>query len=176
MSDVVIERTAAELRAAFDASFAEPAVLEREGRIDVLAIQIVGEPFALRVDEISWVLRCPPLEPVPSRNVACRGLVGIRGTVVAVYSLATLVGGHSESNPSGWIVVCGGDRSAALLFDELSSYERVDESCIVRAESSTTGRVARDIVRIHGVDRTFLSIPSLLTSIRRIASTQSDEA
>lgn len=167
--------TAAELRATFDESFTRAVDLVTEPHDELLAIRAGHAEVALRIRETAGIIRCPTLTAMPSRNRALAGLAGVRGTLVAVYSLAELVGDEPGSSRQGWIVLCAGDRSAGLLFDDVVGYERVPASAIHRADEPALGERAGAIVRIGGLPRPLIGIPGLLESIHRTARTSADK-
>ncbi len=88
-----LESRAAELRRAFDETFAAPPQTHDAALEQMLAITIQGERYAIRVSGISG-LAVPKgkVLPVPSSVPELLGLTGIRGTVVPVFSLAWLLG------------------------------------------------------------------------------------
>jgi chemotaxis signal transduction protein len=155
--------SAAQLRREFDAAFAQPIASEPQAREDLLLIRADGHELVLRTSEIAGIQQCPPLTSLPSTHSALCGLVGVRGTLVAVYGIATLLGGSTPAKGSGWIVMCREDRSAALLFDELVGHASVPREAIHTALASDGGG---ELVDLDGVHRAVLSVPALLARIR----------
>jgi chemotaxis signal transduction protein len=155
-------QTAAALAREFDASFARAAELEPSGGEQLIAIGAGNLSLAVRTREIAAVMRCPPLAAVPGRNPALCGLAGVRGSVVAVYAIAALVG-DSGAGPAagGWIALCAADRSAALLFDTLDGYARLPK--LFESEIA-------ELVRIDGASRAVIRIAELLETIGRSAN------
>jgi chemotaxis signal transduction protein len=155
--------SAAQLRHEFDEAFARPIERHVQAREDLLLIRADGQELVLRTAEIAGILQCPPPTSLPSTHSSLRGLVGVRGTLVAVYGIATLLGGSAPTKGSGWIVLCREDRSAALLFDELVGHASVPREAIHAALVSDG---AGELVEIDGVHRAVLSVPALLARIR----------
>ncbi|HMJ13404.1 MAG TPA: chemotaxis protein CheW, partial [Polyangiaceae bacterium] len=88
-----LEAVRAELRRAFDQGFREPAaasqVAEHE---DMLAIQVGGDAYALRLAEVMGLHSALHLTKVPSAIPEFLGLLGVRGLLAAVYDLGPLLG------------------------------------------------------------------------------------
>jgi chemotaxis signal transduction protein len=154
--------SAAQLRRAFDDAFARPLVSETQAREDLLLIRADGHELVLRTAEIAGIQPCPPPTSLPSMHPALCGLVGVRGTLVAVYAIATLLGSSAPTKGGGWIVLCRDDRSAALSFDELVGHASVPREAIHAALASEGG----ELVDVDGVHRAVLSVPALLARIR----------
>ena len=87
-----IAERAAELRHAFDHSFAEPAGLGRGFREALLAVRVDTQPFAIRLSEISGLFADKKITPVPGSEATLRGIAGFRGAIVPVYDLQILLG------------------------------------------------------------------------------------
>lgn len=160
----------AQLRAEFDQSFARKTVTAAQGQQDLLAVRADNMHLALRATQTAAVLRCPALTALPSSNAALCGLAGVRGTLVAVYSLAELVGGKRGSVANRWLALCAADLSVALLFDELVGYARVESHDILatqKGKAQVAG--AGQLARFGGAQRPLLHIPELLETIYRSA-------
>jgi len=165
-------QSAARLREAFDASFAVPFSPADDGTLDLLLARVASEIVAIPARETAGIRRCPPLTLLPSGNPALCGIAGVRGTLVAVYSLASLANLGPAPSSGGWIVACAGDPSAALLFEALVGHARVGNHAI-KAPSTTTGEHGRavtgEVVQIEGVTRSLLRVPPLLETLRQTA-------
>ena len=92
--------------------------------------------------------------------------MGVRGTLVAVYAIATLLGGSTSSKGGGWIVLCRQDRSAALSFDDLVGHASVPREAIHAALAPNGGG---ELVDVEGVHRAVLRVPALLARIHGTA-------
>jgi len=88
----------AEMRRQFDESFARPRPHHLPAGESMLAIVVRGEPFAVRLAETAGLAALEgKILPVPSEAKELLGLIGHRGTVVPVFSLAALLGYSSGS-------------------------------------------------------------------------------
>jgi chemotaxis signal transduction protein len=130
--------SAQELRESFDASFAKEVVEATADREDLLLVRDGMAELAMRVREIAAVEKCPELTSLPSSRPALLGLAGIRGHLAAIYSLGALVGSGGASARGGLVVLCAGDRSVGLRFDEMLAYVRVDRKELGAASAAAT--------------------------------------
>jgi purine-binding chemotaxis protein CheW len=165
MNERASVRTVAQLRESFDESFSKAAVSEYEGREDLLVIRAASRQLAIRTGEIGGIMHCPVLTPLPSARPALRGLAGVRGVLVAVYSMAALIGESPSSESNGWIVLAAVDRTVAFLFEELVGYERVRSSEVHTADRTRQDSSSTEAVQIAGFNRTVISIGGLLETI-----------
>jgi purine-binding chemotaxis protein CheW len=162
----------AQLREEFDASFSRPVVLEREVREGMLAIRAGQDALAIRTGEIAGIMRCPPVTPLPSEAVALCGVVGVRGRLVAAYSISGLLGMEVHAADGGWIVLPEADSTVALLFEELEGYEPVAVEGIYSSETAFENVSLKEVVRIKGSSRAVIRVPELLEAIHRSTRTR----
>lgn len=147
-----IDERAAALRRAFDETFAAAPHEAATPTDAFLAVRVAGDPFAIRLSEIALIAATPRIVAVPSRNPAALGVAGLRGSLVAVYSLARLLGYDGGRASHRWIAVAAGVDAVALAFDEIDAF--------VRAPRDAGG--AFDDA---GVTRAVVDVASLVTSI-----------
>jgi purine-binding chemotaxis protein CheW len=160
---------AAQLRRAFDATFAaRPAAPEPE--VELLAITVGGEPLAVRVGDLAAVHRLGRVQPLPGAPAELSGLVGIRGRVVPVYDLASLLG-RSARNASRWLVLVGAP-VAGLAFEALDRQERIAERNVVASASGE--RFVRHVATLESGVRAILDLPAVWEEIRRRAASSGD--
>jgi purine-binding chemotaxis protein CheW len=169
MKNELLERAKA-LRTAFDDAFTRPA-LHRQGDavVDLLAITVAGTPYALRLDEVSGVASDRKLIPVPSPVDELLGVVSLRGEVVPVYALATLLG-HARGGATRWLAVCTeGELHAALAFDSLDGHLRAPREVLheIGAGSEAAHDHVRTVAHLDGAARAVISVPSLFAAIRK---------
>ena len=143
------------LRRAFDQTFAEPRSEATRALVDFLAIRIHGDPLAIRLEEVSLVLSSPTVVRAPSRAEAFLGLAGLRGEVIPIFSLATLLG-YPEGSSEGWLVVARDQEPVGFAFAELEGHQRVEQSAIrtareseSRSEASTEVADGRPVIALH---------------------------
>jgi chemotaxis signal transduction protein len=165
-----LERRLAELRRAFDASFEEPARTQEIEHEDMLAIQIDGGRFAVRVGELAGVHACRKIVPLPGAQVGLLGLVGIRGRLVAAYRLADLIGPGSSDGRPRWLLICRPDNQLGLAIEGLDAYLRIPKADVHPVQGDETlGEHVIDVIRHGGVARGVLSVRSILGAITRRA-------
>lgn len=171
-SEGLQERLAA-LRRSFDESFAAPSAADEVAPEDMLAIDVGGGRFAVRVSELGGVHACRRIVPLPGAPPGLAGLCGIRGRLVAAYRLSDIIaeGTRDQQDRPRWLLVCAGDSQVGLLIEGLSAYVRAAASDLYPARSGEiVSEHVRELVVHDGAPRGVLSIPSVLTAILRRAS------
>ena len=73
-----VESKAAELRQAFDLSFALPPPQELVEVEDLLTIRVAGDPYAIRLRDIAGMVAGRKVVPVPAVTPDLLGLAGSR--------------------------------------------------------------------------------------------------
>lgn len=157
--------TAEAIRRAFDEAFAAPPRVRDRDSESLLAIRVAGEPFAIRVREIAGLVPPRKVVPLPTRLPELLGLAGIRGEIVPVYSLATLLGYRPTDGGARRLVLCGSKRPIALAFEALEGHLSVSPSDLYAAE--TPREHIRVVARAGAAVRPVVDLPSVLESIQR---------
>ena len=164
-----IASNAAELRNAFDRARAIPfsagAVEQVEG---LLSIRVSGNPYAIRVSEISGLANDRKVVAFPSSIPELLGVAGIRGGLVSVYSLAALLGYSREADQARWLVLCGVEEPVGLAFSAFEGYLLVPLTQVYAAGQRDAARAQVKHV-LHAADLVcaIVSIPDILESIKR---------
>ena len=149
----------------FDESFALPARGLAADRIELLAIQLGGDPHAIRLAEIDGLFADRRITPVPGPVPELCGLASLRGALVPVYDLRLLLGYTPGGPPPRWLVLAAA-APVGLAFDQLDRHAMAAPEDIV-AEPAGAGGAARQVVRVQGgTGATLLHLPSLLKEIR----------
>src|SRR5258708_35401527 len=104
MSNIsTLDNVAAGLRDTFDRSYTlRPASAGIEQTENLLVIRMAGDPYALRVGEISGLTNTNQIVPLPGRIPELLGIAGIPGGLISVYSLPTLLGYAGLPHQSPW--------------------------------------------------------------------------
>jgi chemotaxis signal transduction protein len=154
-----MERLSAdELRAEFDASFARRASHRDESHVDLLVVQAGSKQLALRVEQIRGVHKCPPIVALPDAAPSVLGIGAIRGKLIALSSLAFLVGEPTGKAPEDpWVALCGDSRG--LVFDRLLRCVRAPATAL-----RSSGPGSPELVEIEGMRWSVADVPSLLVS------------
>jgi chemotaxis signal transduction protein len=158
-----------DLRKAFDQSFAEapdPGATQTE---DFLAIRVAGDPYALRLKELSGLTSARAIVPLPSRRADLLGVSGVRGSLVSVYSMAALLGYGSIAAPTPWLALCRADNLVAFAFELLDGFhrvartdlygaDRVDPSAAGVVDASCLIRIGKTIHRVVDLRRAMAAL------------------
>jgi purine-binding chemotaxis protein CheW len=162
---------AAELRDAFDASFAAPMRADPVAHEVLLAIRVGTERCALRLAEIAGLFADRDVTPVPGRNAALLGVAGCRGVLVPVYSLRHLLG--QDSAPLlRWFVLAAA-APIALAFDVFEGHVRAAAGAIVPRQSGHGGTAGEIVPTPDGL-RSVLHLSAVIAMLS--AKTRPDAA
>ncbi len=160
-----LDDRAAELRRAFDRSFAERTRFGATPTEDFLAIRIASNSYAIRCSEISGLIADKKITRVPSRAATLYGMGGFCGAVMPVYSLAALLGHPMAATPR-WIVIASA-LPVALAFEALDGNRRISREDIVACTADERAReYVHDFMRERDRVRAILHLPSILDTIR----------
>jgi len=162
---------AAELRRAFDRTFAEGATTAGVEVADLLVVKVGGDPYAIRVGEIAGLHADVSVTPLPSPLAELLGIAFLRGAIVPIYDLRVLLG-YPAGAPPRWLVFHGASKRVGFAFDELEGHRRAAQDAITPV--GTTARPGRrhvsHVVAIDDVVRPILHLPSALEQIEARAS------
>jgi purine-binding chemotaxis protein CheW len=159
------------LRQSFDESFAAPPPPHKTAGKVLLAIRTAGVQLAIRLEELAGVHPCRKIIPLPDKAGGLLGLAGLRGNLLAVYDLATLLGSPSAETRLRWLLVTAVDPHAALAIETLEAYIEAAETEIsaVRVHDAQHEHV-QELVQHQGIARGVVSIPSLMDAVHRHAA------
>jgi chemotaxis signal transduction protein len=161
-----------DLRRTFDQAFAATPPGTPLETLDLLAIRIGGDPYALKVSELTGLVWSKKIVSLPSSRAELVGIAGIRGSLVSVYSLAVLLGyGSGPSSSVRWLALSGGPDPIALAFEELEGFLRVNVTDLYRSEhvADTTPHVA-EFARVGQITRLIVETRSALSALRRTSN------
>lgn len=144
---VGLEERLLSFRRAFDQAFAVAPTATVEVYEDLLAVRVAGDPYALRVREITGLVASRKIVSLPSRRPELLGVAGIRGSLVAVYSLAALLGYGVESKPPAWLALPA-DEPIGLGFEEFEGFFRVRSRDVQAGEVVVMANQSRRVVDI----------------------------
>lgn len=165
----LIDTRISELRDAFDQTFAIPAASQAAEQMEsLLSIRLAGDPYAIKVNEISGLVNNRKTVAFPSRVPESLGVAGIRGGLVPVYSLPALLGYSQDAGQPRWLALCGSEDLVCLAFSDFEGYLRVPLAQLYAAEQKDETRArAKHVLRMADVVRVVVSIPYLLEMIKR---------
>ncbi len=97
----------------------------------LVAFHLDDTAFGFDIGRVQEILQMVEITPVPDAPVQVRGAVNVRGTVVPIVDLRTVLGlpdrPYDTSTPI--ILVEGGGRVVGLTVDDVSDVLTVDEDC-----------------------------------------------
>ncbi|MBI2221349.1 MAG: chemotaxis protein CheW [Acidobacteria bacterium] len=162
--------SAGELQQTFDRTFAEAPRADATPQEDLLAITIGGDPYAMRLSEVAGLYPDRRITWLPGSVPALLGLVGLRGALLPVYDLRTLLG-YPKAATRRWLAVMA-DGQVALGFEQFDNHLRVPRSAIAETGTgSATGRPqpVREVAHTDGLVRPIIHLPSVLEAIAVMA-------
>lgn len=159
-----LQNKAAELRNAFDRTFAAAAVRADTALFDdFLAIRLRDDPHVLRLDCVARLLPLRSLTRFPSATPHWLGLAGVAGDVVPVYDMGLLLG-YPAGAMLRWMAVC---RAApvALAFDVFEGQFRHQRE----ADSPGEGSPGGEVLRTAGQVRPVVPVDEVIETIKSLA-------
>jgi chemotaxis signal transduction protein len=155
-----------ELRDAFDHSFAEPLPPGPPLLVDLLAIRVGAEPYALRLGEVAGLYADRKITPVPGGTPALLGIAGFRGVIVPVYDLQLLLGDPAVETVR-WLAMAA-EETVAFAFAAQEGQLRVAPETIVLQQSDDPSRPhVREFVRLADSVCPVIDLSSVLEAVRR---------
>jgi len=130
-----ISPRARELGREFDRSFSLPPSIDTTAKIELLAIRVGANPFALRLSDVAGIYADKKITRVAGAAPAMLGIAGFRGAIAPIYDLARLMG-QPQSQAPRWLVVArtepigiafdGFDGQLRLVADAIKSQQSAD--------------------------------------------------
>lgn len=118
----VLER----LRREFDHSFSRPRSGEVRKTEWVVVLGLGGGRVAVRIDQLGAIHSGRKVVQVPSENAALVGLAGVRGRVVPVFDLASLLGLGRSPPQWRWLAVASLSVPAGFSFERLELQAEIE--------------------------------------------------
>ncbi|MDO9015978.1 MAG: chemotaxis protein CheW [Deltaproteobacteria bacterium] len=167
---------AAELRRAFDRSFAEAPAAGGAAPESVLAVRICDDPYAFRAAEVVALHRDLTVSPyVAGVARALLGLAVFRGVPVPVYDLGELFGAPPGAAPR-WAVLARAPSLVALAFERFEAHALVGPEHLVAAPpGARAGALVRGGVIVGGALRPLVHVASVVDAIGRRARPPGEE-
>jgi purine-binding chemotaxis protein CheW len=156
------------LRTEFDSVFALPPLVELEQGVDLLAIAVGDDPYALRLSELAGLYVDKPVTPLPAAPAGVRGLAGFRGAVVVVYDVAALLGAPMAV-ACRWIVATAANPAVALAFGRFDGHVQARPDQIAVARDAGADTPWREVLDAGETIRPIVSISTVLDRIERPA-------
>lgn len=157
---------AADLRRAFDRSFAEAAGAAAVEVEDLLAIRVGGDPCALRLAEVRGLFADRRVVGLPKARPGLLGLAGLRGSLVPVYDLGALLGYPPAAAPR-WLVLAAA-APIGLAFEAFEGHLRLARGALVEGGGEAgRRRHAREVARTPDRPRPIVDVASVIQALRR---------
>ena len=138
--DSIEGNKAAQLRHAFDGSFALPPSPAPPENQDLLMIRVAGDPYAIRLCDIAEIVTDRSIVPVPSVTPDLLGLAGIHGGIVPVFGLSSILGYGPDPGSPRWMILCGAEEPIALAFSDFEGYLRLPASALLADDNVSAPR------------------------------------
>ena len=134
-----------------------------------IRFELGGERFCVPLESVTKIERVPPIVPVPRTPPFVRGIASLRGEIVTVVDLRSVIGGApSTAPPHGLLVLADGPRRVAILSDVLPDYFRAPASALLPAPLGRSG----DALIANAIERKdvvigCLDVPKLMEVLSR---------
>lgn len=155
----------AELRRAFDESFAAPPSAGKAEAEDLLCFRVRGDGYALRVREIAGISLAGQVVPLPSRTPELLGVAGHRGSLVPVYSLAGLLGYGPGRETPRWLALVGERDPLALVLGELEGFQRIPRGDL-HVPGREPGKHVDQFAQSGSIVRAILKVASIVAAVK----------
>ena len=169
-TDSIEGSKAAQLRQAFDRSFALPPSPAPPENQDLLMIRVAGDPYAIRLCDIAEIVTDRSVVSLPSVTPDLLGLAGIRGGIVPVFGLSSILGYGPDSGSPRWMVLCGAEDPIALAFSDFEGYLRLPASALYADDNvRRTGEHVKYVNQVASTPdgaRAVISMALIMATIR----------
>jgi chemotaxis signal transduction protein len=174
---------AGQLRRDFDQSFAEPLRSGKEELEALLTLRVGGDPYAVKIADITGLIADRRIVLLPAAAPEFLGIVGLRGSVVPVWSLGALLGYASSSEMPRWLLLVGGDgnrQALGLAFEQYDGHLSVRRAALSGSAASDQEVPTRSFVgqsvRLANTQVGVLSISSIANGIRQRLGLENGQA
>ncbi len=153
-----------------------PRPISASELMDVTVFSVGGERYGIEARYVRRVVRPGPCTPVPGTPAALRGLINLRGDVLAVFDLPTAFGiGLGAVGVGTFVLVLGEDRDdlglAADAVDEVRPLRRAE---LLEPPAMLDG-LGRDLLLGVTADALLVLAGSVLLADDRLRIDQGDE-
>jgi chemotaxis signal transduction protein len=159
---------AAALRQAFDGGFALPPPERTAQGVRLLLVGVGEGRLALRLDAVQGLEALPRRVPLPGGPPELLGLVGLRGRLVPVFSLARLVNAEPAGEPR-WLLLSGTEEPLGLALEGFHGQAEVAAAEVYRAGHEGARPYVPEFVRLRGEVWGVMDLSSLVEVLRRRA-------
>ena len=166
MTEDPLSARLAELRRAFDGSFAHPPAAAADGeRVEhLLAVRAGDHAYAVRLAQVRSLHAVRRIVAAPGREPAFLGLTGLRGAVVPVYGLAAWLG-HEAGRAPAWFVLAAGSDPVAMAFEGYDGHRTVPRGQLPPGGGRGPGDLP--VIRMGSDVRPLLDLAAVVAAIKR---------
>lgn len=109
--------------------------------VDLVVFRRLDDTYAVSLEALEEIRMAQNLTPLPGVKPAIRGIINVRGHIVAVHDLASVDTKDAAMPDIPWVVIGrGGDTSLAIVADEVHGVIRPVEKSIRPVPLSMKGR------------------------------------
>jgi purine-binding chemotaxis protein CheW len=131
---------------------------------------VAGDPYAILLRDIAGIVTGRRVVPIPAVTPDLLGLAGIRGGIVPVFGLATILGYGPAPGTPRWMILCGTEEPIALAFSDFEGYVRLPTSAL-HADENFRGtrqhvKYVNQVASTQGGVRAVISIPRIVETVR----------
>lgn len=139
------------------------------GRKRVCLIDIAGEQLVLDLKYVREVFVLTGITPVPGMPAVLKGVVQLRGTVMPLVDLRTVVGHVAAEPPSKFAIVLHyEEHQIALMVEKVPEILTVDAEDFQHAPGQEAGVVGRMFQTMLKVGERFYSVAELGTILKTV--------
>jgi len=152
------------LRREFDASFAVTPAEHCEPTEAFLVLSAGGNPYAVRLSEVSGLHAGCPVTPLAGATPELLGIAGVGGRLVPVFDLGLLLGGKPSEKPR-WVLVAQ-EAVVTFAFDGFEGHVRLPRGAVASEDRERAGRThSGEVLRTEGGLRPILRLSSLVRAV-----------
>jgi purine-binding chemotaxis protein CheW len=100
-----------------------------EGTHQLVVFRLGDEHYALGIEQVHEIIRFAQPRSIVSRQPSVLGVISLRGKIVPVHDIATILGVMSERGEEAKIViVAAGEDTAGLVVDDVEEVLTIDQA------------------------------------------------
>jgi chemotaxis signal transduction protein len=161
-----LEQRVQELKRSFDHGFSLPVSTESVETQDFLAVRIAGDPYAIRLRDLSGVVTDRRVVPLPSRRRELLGVAGVRGNPVLALSLPLFLGYPADPQSAAWLALSSAPDVVALAFPILDGFLRVPSDRVLSATETGSSPFVTELVQTAEAARRVIDANAIVASFR----------
>jgi chemotaxis signal transduction protein len=123
-------------------------------------LRVAGEAYAVPIEEVLEVVTLGEVTAVPGARAELLGVLNLRGHVLAVADLASVLGLHRTARPARMLVAQSGGQQAGLVVDEVSEVGELGEPTQATESAMLAGATLAggELIGFVRLDRVFAEL------------------